>query len=156
MTRERSRVKASGTQRSVTRRQAVVADKALHLAPRRFQRAFWQGHNNDHLRRTARLGDMSARILSEQWLNRARRLEAVRVAWNAAVPEAFDGRSEVDGLRGGCLEVKVDSAATRFLFSRRLGKELLAALNDHLGGPRVDRIDYRIGKAKRERGEPCG
>jgi len=149
-------VKATGKQSSPTRRQAVVADKALHLAPKRFQRAFWQSRNYDHLRRTARLGDVAAKVLSENWLNRAKRLEAVRAAWNAVVPEDFDGRSQVDGLRGGRLEVRVDSAATRLLFSRQLGQGLLAAVNDHLKGPRVDRIDYRIGKMKPERGEPRG
>ena len=127
----------------------ILKQEGLIYAPARMKRAFWNTYNRRRFRPGARLGLLAAKIVSEDGLRAARRLALVRSAWQAVVPGEFAALSDVESLRGGRLVVRVDGKATQFVLSRRLGGTLVAAMNERLGNPRIDRIDYRVGSATR-------
>ncbi len=128
---------------------AILKQEGLIYAPARLKRAFWTTHNRRRFGPAARLGLLAAKVVSEDGLRAARRLALVRSAWQAVVPREFAALSDVESLRGGRLVVRVDGKATQFVLSRRLGGTLIAAMNERLGNPRIDRIDYRVGSATR-------
>jgi len=73
-------------------------------------------------------------------------------AWKELLPDDYSGLTMVEQYRNGQLFVTVDSAATKYALSRRLGEEFIAALNqasDGFGRPRapVRRIAFRVGIA---------
>lgn len=140
---------AETRQGSVTRRIAILKKEGLIYAPNSLKRAFWSRQNWRRSRPIKPLGVLAAKIVSDDGLRAARRLALVRSVWEAVVPREFAALCDVESLRGGRLLVRVDGKATQFVLSRSLGATLASAMNERLGNPRIDRIDYRVGSATR-------
>lgn len=137
-------------------RQDLVAEHGLQLAPRAWQREFWQRYNRRARREPLPVGELAGRVLSPAFLAEQRRLDAVRRAWAAVVPEALHRDTWVSGFRGGRLAVTVASASTRFMLGREMKAALRDALNEALSEGRIKEIDFRIGTAAWDAAPPRG
>jgi hypothetical protein len=81
--------------------------------------------------------------------------EAV-AAWTAAIGAALAPRTRVVGMRGGELEVLVDSPTLRHELENFRREELLGRVRSHPGGARVRGLRLRVGALPRtalERGD---
>lgn len=126
-----------------TRRQ-ISEDHGLQYAPAAWRRQFWLRYNSRPRRAPETLGGLLGHVLSPEALADARRLSAIRAAWEVVLPDGFRERTHVAALRGGRLTIHVDSAATKFALSRQTGDALRTALNDALTDGRIDRIEFRV------------
>jgi hypothetical protein len=130
-------------------RQEILAREELLATPVVYQRQFWARYNRrGGLRRVSSLGEAVAGVVSEDAFRVARRLGGAEEAWLAVVPRGLAAKTHVESLRQGRLVVRVDSASTRYVLSRRLKPVLLEALNNHprLARTPVRAIEYRIGR----------
>ena len=132
-------------------RQAILTQNGLHQAPPALQEAFWRRYNQPRRREVAELGQLAADWLAEG-RDGADRLEAVVAAWREVVPATILGRTRVEGLGRGRLRVMVDSAATRFTLTRRMGHTLIDAINAKMGKTAVRWIDCRVTNLMSEQG----
>ncbi|MBN2562377.1 MAG: DUF721 domain-containing protein [Phycisphaerae bacterium] len=144
---------------SPRRRRAILEDHDVLAAPAWRQDLFWRSYNRKGWRGAAKLADLASAALSEGTLRSARRLEQLAEAWRSVVPMGYERSSRVEGFSHGRLVVLVDSAATRYVLSRQVGRALVAALNGYLREARVRAIEYRVGSLGRgaeaaQRGAP--
>jgi len=107
--------------------------------------------NRDARRRpVVRLGDVATDLMDDAVIAGAGHVSVLSKAWRELVPREYFGLTAVEQYRDGRLLVTVDSAATKYALSRRLGDEFVAALNratDGFAEPsgRVRRIAFRVG-----------
>lgn len=133
------------------RRQKILSEADLLAAPRACQQAFWLRRNRETRRRpVVRLGDVAADVVDDAALAGAGQVTVLSKAWRDLLPREYFGLTAVEQYRDGRLLIMVDSAATKYALSRRLGDEFVAALNRAAAraerdSGRVRRIAFRVG-----------
>lgn len=132
-------------------RRQILSKEDLLAAPRACQQAFWLRRNRQRRRQNAaRLGDVATEIVSEESLAGDSQVVLIAQAWRELMAKEYLGLTAVESYRNGRLMVTVDSAATKYSLSRRLGGEFMQTLNrtaedSGLTQARVRRIAFRIG-----------
>ena len=130
-----------------TRRQ-ILEEHGLTLAPPDVRALFWRSYNARR-RKVTRMGDLAATLVAQQAATISGPMRELADAWAAILPEDVAASSRVETLRAGCLNVSVDSSATRFALSRHMGDTLIEALNAAIGKKLVRKIDFRIARLNR-------
>ncbi len=131
-----------------TQRQEILASAGLAGASRVLQSVFWQRYNCERARRRlpATLGELTATAWPESATARDAATRRVDAAWQRVLPAQYADSAKVETFRAGRLQIRVDSAATRYVLERQLNGILLNAINAELGSSEVVRIDYQLGR----------
>jgi len=132
-----------------TTRRDILEEHGLTVAPRDVQNFFWRRYNARGRRPISQLGEIAGRIIARNSAAGPAASTSLSAAWRSVMPDAFAGRTEVEGFAGGRLRVLVDDAATKFVLVRQFSHELIGALNELLAPRQIKRIEYRIGRVQR-------
>lgn len=127
-------------------RREILRDSGLLIAPAEVQKFFWRRYNAGNRRLPALLSDVAARVVLGRQPDALDDLDRLTQAWKATLPIQFGAKTRIEGLSGGCLRLRVDCAATKYVLTRQLAGDLIAALNATLGSTKVRKLDCRIGR----------
>jgi hypothetical protein len=128
-------------------RERIIEEQHLRHAPREAQRFFWQRHQVQRRRRPVdAVGGWLDRAAAAAAGAPAGMVAAAAEAWGEILPADYAGRARVEGLRGRCLEVVVDSSSTRYVLERQLSAMVIGAMNERLGAAVVERMRVRVGR----------
>jgi hypothetical protein len=133
-------------------RQRIVAENDLASASPMLREAFWRSYNSRRRPEAVGLGELATELMDESLRGSNVSSDVLAEAWREVLPAEFATRTCVEGLSRGRLRVMVDSAATRFALSRRMGQALVDAINARLGRVVVRRIEYRMGSIETDQG----
>ncbi len=104
--------------------------------------------------RPTAVGDVVERVLGDLGLDDVARAHRIGSVWADAVGEQIAAHCRPLGLRGGVLELEVDSPVWSQQLQLR-GPELLAALERALGSEAPSDLHFQVGYARRGPG-PSG